>query len=404
MNYNYLGYTNDMKLVKGAVAAATEEEALGLIATYGHSVLKLDVVKPFTPDLSKLLPSVKKVKPGQVIIFSRQLKLLIEAGVDIVSSLEMIQKQSGSVVFKKVLGEIVAEIRRGGRMSAAMSKYPAIFPPIYCRSVSVGEQTGEIGLMLEQIADYLESDVNNKKGLKSVLAYPIVVSVLGIGVVMVLVNFVLPTFEGLYATMGARMPALTTMVMSATGWLRTYTLHILGVGLGTMVGFTLFSRSKSGRYELDKLSLRLPMVGMITRLRQLSYCCRTMAVLFRSGLSTTDIMQIIVDSSNNRFMAEALTNVQQDMLKGEGLSKPMSQHDIFLPMMVEMVRVGEETGSLDETLAMVAKTFDAEADDRTRTFNRFLQTALTIGITVMVAVVILSMMLAMYGVYGQMTG
>ncbi|HEX9976722.1 MAG TPA: type II secretion system F family protein [Dehalococcoidales bacterium] len=401
MNYNYFGYTTDMKLVKGAVAAATEEEALGLIASYGHTILKLDAVKPFAPDLSKLLPSVKKVKPGQVIIFSRQLKLLIEAGVDIVSSLEMIQKQAGSPVFKKVLVEIVAEIRRGGRMSAAMSKYPAIFPPIYCRSVSVGEQTGELGLMLDQIADYMDSEVNNKKGLKNTLTYPLVVSVVAVGVVLLLVNFVLPTFEGLYSTMGAKMPALTTTVMSAAGWLRTYTLHLLVAGISTVMGITLYSRSKSGKYQLDKLSLTLPMVGMISRLRQLSYCCRTMAVLFRSGLSTTDIMQIIIDSSDNRFVAEALTDVQEDMLKGEGLSKPMSKHEVFLPMMVEMVRVGEETGGLDETLLMVAKTFDAEADDKTRTFNRLLQTTLTIGITVMVAVVVLSMMLAMYGIYGQ---
>jgi len=402
MKYNYIAYTIDKKIVKDSITASSELEALDIIAGFGHSILRLDKVRSFEPDWSTLFPSLFKVKPDEIVVFSRQLKLLIEAGNDIVTSLELLQDQISNSIFKKVLSEVISDIRAGSRVADAMSKHPAIFPPIYCRSISVGEQTGEIGMMLGDIANYLETELNNKKGLKSALTYPLIVSVVAVGVVAVLSNFVLPAFENLYSTMEAELPAITKMFLAVANGLRSNALPMLAFLAIVIVGTSFYFKTAGGKYQRDKLAFKLPMIGFINRLHELAYCCRTMAVLFRSGLSSTEIMDIVIDSSNNRQMAEALVGVKQGMLKGEGLSKPMSDNKLFMPMMVEMVRVGEETGGLGDTLVVVAQTYNAEAQAKTRLLKGFIQTAVMIGITLVVSVVVLSMVSAMYGVYGEL--
>lgn len=402
MNYNYFGYTSDKKTVKGSVSASSEKEAREIISSYGHMVLKLEQSGSINPDWRKLLPSLFAVKTEDIIIFSRQLKLLTEAGHNIVTSLELLFSQASNPTFKKALREIILEIRAGGRVADAMSKYPEVFPPIYCRSISVGEQTGEMGLMLEQIADYLETELNSKKGLKSALMYPIVVATLAIGVMLMMVYFILPVFEELYSSLGAQLPAMTRMLMTGGNVLRSYGPAMLGVLVVAVTGIALYVRTPSGKYQRDKLAFSLPLAGLINLLQELSYCCRTMAVLFRSGLSSTEIMDITIESSNNLLMREALVGVKQAMLRGEGLGKPMSENRLFLPMMVAMVKVGEETGGLGDTLVVVAQTYDAEASAKTRMLARFLQTTMTIGIAAMVSIVVLSMLTTMYSVFGQM--
>ncbi len=403
MKYNYVAYTADYKLVKDSITAADERDAVQVIESLGRRILKLDAARTIQIDWSQYFPSLFSVKRDEVIVFSRQLKLLIESGNDIVASLDLLQNQITNKSFKSALGEIVSDIRSGSRLADAMSKHPGIFPRIYCRSISVGEQTGELGMMLSEIANYLENEEHNKKGLKSALAYPLTVLVVAAVVVAILVNFVLPTFENLYATLGAELPIITRIFLTLANGLRNAALPTLGILVLIAIGVAFYFRTPNGKYQRDRLAFALPLLGFINRLQELAYCCRTMAVLFRSGLTSTEIMDVTIDSSSNRLMAEALLDVKQGMLQGEGLSKPMSVNRIFMPMMVEMVRVGEETGGLGDTLEVVAQTYVAEAQAKTRLMKAFIQTAVMIGITVVVCVVVLSMLSAMFGVYGQIS-
>lgn len=403
MKYNYVAYTADYKLVKDSITAADERDAVQVIESLGRRILKLDAARTIQIDWSQYFPSLFSVKRDEVIVFSRQLKLLIESGNDIVASLDLLQNQITNKSFKSALGEIVSDIRAGSRLADAMSKHPGIFPRIYCRSISVGEQTGELGMMLSEIANYLENEEHNKKGLKSALAYPLTVLVVAAVVVAILVNFVLPTFENLYATLGAELPIITRIFLTLANGLRNAALPTLGILVLIAIGVAFYFRTPNGKYQRDRLAFALPLLGFINRLQELAYCCRTMAVLFRSGLTSTEIMDVTIDSSSNRLMAEALLDVKQGMLQGEGLSKPMSVNRIFMPMMVEMVRVGEETGGLGDTLEVVAQTYVAEAQAKTRLMKAFIQTAVMIGITVVVCVVVLSMLSAMFGVYGQIS-
>ena len=305
-------------------------------------------------------------------------------------------------VFRRVLDEVITDLRAGNRLSDSMSKHPAVFPSLYCRSLSVGEQTGGLEVVLRQLADHMEKELTAKGGVKKALAYPIMVSIVAVIVVMVLVTFVLPSFMGLYSTMGAELPLATRMLLNIVDWLENNIISML-VWLGG-IGFLVFiySRTPDGKLMLDRLVLKVPMLGRVVLLNELTRCCRSMSILFRSGLPLTEIMSMTVEGSGNRAVKEALATVQQAMIKGEGLSSPMSQNQLFLPMMVQMVRVGEETGNLDITLLTTAQAYEAEADEKTRALIGFIQPAMTLGIGLVVAFIAIALLSAMYAVFGQM--
>jgi len=401
MVYQYLGYTENNKIVKGTIAASTEEMAGQLLAQNGYRVLSLKPAAAFMPRWGTLFPSLNRVKPEALIIFSRQLALLLESGIDIVTSLELLQAQALNKTLSKVLGELVYDLRSGHRLSAALDKHPKIFPTIYRRSVSVGEQTGGLETVLRQVADYIEREVTTSKMVKNSLRYPIIVAGVAVMVIAVLVIFVIPSFVSLYSSVGAELPLTTRILMAAVDGLNSYGIYLM-VAAVIAIGFGFsYIKTPAGMYQWHRLLLRLPLVGRVIQLNELARCCRSISLLFSAGLPLPEIMSMVIQASNNKVVAEALTDVQRDMLKGEGLSQPMAKSETFLPMMVQMVGVGEETGNLDVTLLAVAQSFETESEDRTRSLVALIQPAMTIIIALVVAFVAISLVSTMYSAYGQ---
>jgi type IV pilus assembly protein PilC len=401
MDYSYVAYTQENKIINGAVGASTERAASEYLVKQGYRVLSLKTVKPFAPDWSKFFPSASKVKPDMIVLFSREMATLIDSGVSVVTALELLQGQSTNQTMKTVLGTVISDIRSGHRLSDAMSKHSTIFSPLFCRSLSVGEQSAELSIVLNQVADYMEKDMVAKKGVKSALAYPIVISVISLAVIVLLVNFVFPTFLGLYSTLGAKVPLAPRILLAIIGVFKTIGPYLLGILVAGIIGVLIYIRRPSGRYMWDKLSLRLPLLGRVMLLRELSSCCRTMSLLFRCGLPLAEIMDVVIDSGGNVVMKQALADIKKAVFKGEGLSVPMSRNQLFLPMMVEMVKVGEETGELDKTLMTVARNYDTDAEARTRAMVGVIQPALTLVIGGVVFFIVIAMVSIMYGIYGQ---
>ena len=402
MNYNYLGYNEDKQVVKGTVAASSQEVAGQLLAHDGYRVLSLKPVATFTPNWEQLFPSLYRVKPASIVMLSRQLALLLESGIDIVTSLELLRGQESSRTLRRVLEEIVSDLRSGHRLSAALDRHPEIFPPVYRRSLSVGEQTGGLETVLRQVADHMERENTTAKEVKGALRYPAIVAVVAVIVIGVLVTFVLPAFTDLYSSLGAELPLLTRMLLDAVDGLQQYGLYLMAAAAGVIVAALTYVKTPAGKYQWHRLLLRLPLMGRVIQLDELARCCRNMSLLFRAGLPLPEIMSLVVQGSNNRVLAKALSDVREDMLKGEGMSRPMAKNPIFLPLMVQMVKVGEETGNLDDTLLSVARGFGTEAEDKTQSLVELIQPAMTLVIGLVVAFVALSMMSAMYSVYGQM--
>lgn len=402
MDYHYVAYTEDKRLVKGKLSATSEEAAVNLLSYGGYQVVSLKSVTPFF-NTEKLVARFSRVKPREIIMFSRQLALLLESGTDIVTSLELLQSQVTNRTLKRVIGEVASDIRGGSSLSVALGNHARAFPEIYHRTIAAGEQGGNLEIVLRQMADYLERGVTTEKKIKNALTYPFIVVIVAIVVISILVTFVLPTFTSLFTAFGAELPLPTRVLIGITDWLNRYGLYLTAV-IAVAVGLGgVYIKTPAGKYQWDKLSLSLPIVGRINLLSQLSRCCRTMALLFRVGLPLPEIMTLTIHGSNNKAMVEALTGVQQELIRGEGLSQPMARRKLFLPLMVQMVGVGEETGNLDNTLATVAESYEVEADDRSSSAVGLIQPAMTIIIALVVAFIAIALISAMYGIYGQVT-
>ena len=400
MNYSYVAYTEDRRLVKGKLSATSEEAAADLLSYGGYQVVSLKSVVPFF-DKEKLLARFSRIKPREIIMFSRQLALLLESGTDIVTSLELLQSQVTNQTLKKTIGEVASDIRGGSSLSTALSKHPRAFSQMYHRAIAAGEQGGNLEVVLRQMADYMERGANTEKRVKNALTYPIVIAIIAVVVIAILITVVLPSFISLYTSFGAELPLITRILVGFTDWLGDYGLYLLLViAAAAGIGY-VYIKTPAGKYQWDKLLLHLPIIGRINLLNELSRCCRTMALLFKVGLPLPEIMTLAINGSNNKVMIEALTEVQQELIRGEGLSRPMAKRELFLPMMVQMVGVGEETGNLDNTLITVAKGFEAEADDRTNSAVGLIQPTMTVILGLVVAFIALALVSAMYAVYGQ---
>ena len=400
MIYQYIACGESGDIVKGKITAGSEDVIADMMSYAGYRLINL---RPYVPFLSlgNLTAQLFPIKPAETVLFYRQMALLLESGINIVTALELLQEQIANRTMKRVVSEMIADLRGGNQLSAAMNRHPEVFSTMACRTVGIGEQTGGLETMLRQVADYTEKELVTKKGIKGALVYPIIAMVVAVGVIGLMMFFVLPAFSKLYGDLGAKMPTLTLVLMSTSVILRQYMMQIL-LGIFTVFGLALiYFKTPDGKYRMDVIMLKLPQLGRIKHLNELSRACRSISLLFNAGLPLTEIMPLVIQGAGNRVMAQALYNVQVDMLKGEGLAKPMSKNRIFLPMMVQMVKVGEESGSLDTSLLAVAQNYETEAQDKTKSLIALIQPVMTIVIAGMVGLIALSMVSAMYSIYGQ---
>jgi len=400
MDFVYTAYTEGKQLVKGKVSASSDEAAAELLSYGGYRVVSLKEVVPFI-NKEKLLARFSQIKPAEIIMFSRQLALLLESGTDIVTSLDLLQDQISNPTLRRTIGEVASDIRAGSSMSTAMSRHPRAFSQMYYRAIAAGEQGGNLEVVLRQMADYIEKAVSTQKQIKGALTYPLVVVLVAIGVIAILVTFVFPTFASLYSQLGAQLPLSTRILIGITNWLNNYGLFLV-VGILAAVGAAYaYIKTPAGKYRWHNLMLTMPVIGRIVHLGELSRCCRTMSMLVRIGLPLPEVLAMTIHSINNEVVIENLTEVQKALIRGEGLSPPMAKRKLFLPMMTQMVKIGEESGNLENTLATVAESFEVEAGDRTRSAIALIQPVLTIIIGLVIGFIVLSMMGAMYSLYGQ---
>ncbi len=398
--YQYLAYGENRMLTRGTEKAASAEMATRILASRGYKILSIKSVPAFLPRW-QFFPKLNKIPAKTKILFARQLALLLESGTPMVNALGLLRDQATRRHFKSVLTEVISDLRQGQRLSQAMGKHPDIFSKMFVQSVLVGEQSGSLESVLEQMADYMEQEATDAKGITSALRYPAILAFVAVAVVAVLTIFVLPAFVSLYQDLGLELPAITTFVFDFITWLSKYGIFVVLLMMLTLVGFYIYGKMPEGKLVMDRMVLRLPVIGRIIHLGELSRCCRSMAILHKSGLPISEIMALVTESSNNSITQQALTQVHQDVLKGQGISASMSKNEMFLPMMVQMAYVGEVTGTLDTTLTATARSYETEAADRMRAFTDLIQPVVTAVLAIGVALIASALISAMYSMYGQ---
>jgi type IV pilus assembly protein PilC len=394
MDYTYLGYTGDRQIVKGRISAVDERAAVDMLDKVGYRVVSLKrASRLFSTSFSLFKP---KVKTAEMVTFSRQLALLLESGVGVIQALELLENQSTDKSLKKVLFQVIHDLRGGKSLSAAISQHPQVFSKLYCKLINVGEQTGSLETVLRSLAGYTERQSASMSKLKQAMLYPAIVFCLGIVVAAIMVLVLLPPLIDMFSKLGGELPLPTRILLGMMGILQHYGLFLfVGIIAVAIVCFMYF-RTPNGRYMRDRIMLKIPMMGRLFQVTELARACRSLSLLFHAGLPLPEVMNLTIQAANNRVVATGLREVEQGMLRGQGLAKPMSKNPIFLPMMVEMAKVGEETGNLDESLVMVADNYEIEADRRTQTLLSLIEPAMTIAMGVGVGFLALSVFMPIY--------
>lgn len=399
MTYDYLARTEENKVVKGKIEASSEAAAMDMLAYGGFNVLSLKERTPLIGSSFLTQDVTSGVKPMEIIMFSRQLALLLESGTDVVTSLELLEAQIENKHLKKILKQVVQDIRGGSPLSEALSHHPKVFSSMYHRLVSVGERTGTLEVVLRRAAEYMERTYVTRKSVKNALTYPVIVVLVAVGVIAVMVYYVLPAFVGLYESFDAQLPWSTRALLEFTKWTQAYGLYVLIGVVATAAAVFLYTRSSAGSLQWARLMVTMPKIGRINLLNELAAACRSLSLLYGSGLPLPEAMTLVVQGSGNKAMKQALQDVQQSMIAGAGLSAPMRQNKLFLPLMVQMTSVGEQTGNLDHTLNTVAESYETESDDKTKALIEMLTPTMTLIIGGIVGFIAVSMLSAMYSIY-----
>jgi type IV pilus assembly protein PilC len=301
-----------------------------------------------------------KVKLKDLAVFSRQFATMINSGLPLLRTLGILENQSESAELKRVVGEMRLEVEKGSSLSTAMAQHPRGFSNLYVSMVRGGETSGNLDETLLRLADNIEDEVSLRHKIKSAMTYPVVVMIMVLLILSAMLLFVVPTFEGLYTSLGGTLPLPTRILLGVSEAFRKYFPVFALAAFGVMWAFRKWKKTEKGKYKWDKFLVNMPIFGPLFHKAALSRFSRTLSVLTRSGVPILQSLDIVADTVNNALIAEAVRDVQESVKEGESLAAPLGRHEVFPPMVVQMMSVGEETGALDTMLEKIADFYDEE--------------------------------------------
>jgi len=402
MAYKYKAYTTDKRIVQGTIEVTSESLAEGALYRAGYQhILSLQEVPPRL-SLERLIPTFFGVKTHEVIDFSNQLATLIESGITILNSLKLLKEQTSKESLTKTIDGLMEQIQGGNSFSQALTHYPQVFPDTYCQVIKASEQAGNLEVGLRQAAGYMERQAVANQKIKRAMLYPVFVLLMAAGVSVLLITVALPPLVALFESLGAELPATTKLLISGTTFFLDHTSYFLA-GLLALIMLTIgLSRLPSVKIARDRLMLKIPVIGSLNIERSVQHFCQTASMLLKAGLRLPQILEITIQTNRNRIIRQALSKVRDRLVQGEGLSQPLSDMELFPPLLVEMVVVGEKTGSMDSTLATLSDFYDKKVDRRIDALISMIEPALTVVIGVVVIFIALSMITPLYTILRSM--
>ena len=341
----------------------------------------------------------KKIKPKELMHFSRQLAAFLRAGIPILDALTMLSMDCENATLAAVLTDVEASLRQGNGLSESFDAHPKAFPPAYRSIVRSAELTGNLDTVLDRLSSYLERDTDARDKIKSAMTYPAVVAVLAVGVVVLLTTFVLPKFRPFFASFHAKLPLPTRLLIAFGDFFSNFWWAIIAVCLAMAVGTFAFIRGRRTRLIWDNWKMRVPAIGPVLRYAVVERFCRVLAAMLQAGVSMPDALRIASEACNNSFVTSQLENARTLIMQGAGIAAPLSRVALFPPAAVQMIRVGESTGTLDEQLEQVATFFERELGYKIKRFTTLIEPTVIIIMGLIVGFVALALVSAMYGVF-----
>jgi type IV pilus assembly protein PilC len=355
--YKYTAKDKSGRTISGTVEGASQNEA-------AESLHKKElVVLSILESKSKTSRSLSgAVKLDDLVIFSRQLATMIDAGIPLVQSLAILTEQIDNKRLRSVVGILRQDIEAGMSFCDALAKHPAIFSELFINMSRAGETSGMLDEVLDRLANYLEKTASLNRKIKSSLVYPAVIVSMAGAITAVLLIKVVPTFKGIFEVLGGTLPLPTLILIAVSDMVRKYFfICVLAIAL-MVVALKKYAATQKGRYKLDEQILKLPILGPLFRKVALVKFSRTFATLMKSGVAVLAALDIVAKTSGNKVIEEAVLNCRVSVSSGEPISKPLSKSGIFPPMVCRMISVGEQTGKLEKMLTKVADFYDEQVD------------------------------------------
>ena len=395
--FRYQATTEAGNKSRGVATATSLKTAMAGLVEQGFTVSQL---KPKRSVL-KFEITKEKLPQGELMHFSRQLSAFVRAGIPLIEALEVIEEEADDKTLRMVLQGVRESLITGETFSEALRPYETLFPKFYVDMVRAAELTGSLDDVLRELSGYIKRDLEARNKIKSALVYPLVILVMAIGTVIVLSTFVLPRFKVFFAGFHAKLPLPTRMLITFTDFVSSYWMYIVGVLVLLVVIPMALVRTRRGRRTKDRLLLRVPVLGQVMLYAIVERFCRLLATMMQAGVPLPEAMNVLGDATKNVIFQEGLADVHGAMMRGEGLARPMSDTKLFPGAVIQMVKVGENTGTLNEQLEVGSDYYGQELEYKIQRLTALFEPAVIIFMGVAVGFVAIALISAMYGIYKQ---
>lgn len=389
--YAYRATTREGAIVEGFVEAVDEKTAVERLRNTG--VIPLRIIPPKESIKGKYFTRTSR---ADILTFTTELSALLSAGIPLDRCLNILSDISESAEMKKIIQSVLKSIREGSSFSDALARHPRTFPKLYANMVRAGETGGVLDIVLDKLHEFLESTKELKDHVFSAMIYPVILAVTGGISIIVLLTYVLPKFSVIFSELGTSLPLPTKILLSFSEMLQLAWWIILLVLIGMVLLFRKLITTEKGRYQWDSLKLRL-MPEVITKLETARFC-RTLGTLLKSGVPLLQALANSKDVVTNQVIASAIDSISKGAKEGKGIAVPLSQANIFPPLALSMIKVGEETGQLDEMLIKVATEYEKSLRIAIKRFMGFVEPAMILIMGVVIGFIVLSMLMAIFSI------
>jgi type IV pilus assembly protein PilC len=388
--------------VTGTIDVTTESAGIAMLKERGLLVTSMQVSKGKAN--AKKRTRRKRVGIDDLVIFCRQMATIVNAGLPLIEGLNILGEQMENPTFRSVVRQIEKDVEGGDTLTEALARHPRIFNPLFVNLIKAGEASGMLDEILAQLALYLEKAASLQRKVKSATIYPTVVMTVATIVVIVLMVYVIPVFEKIFQGFGAQLPVPTMVLITISHFIKDYWYALAG---GLFVAGFLFTRvlkTDKGRYTFDAMLLKLPVLGVLFRKVAVAKFSRTFSTLLRSGVNILVALEIVARTSGNRVIELAIDNMRNSIKEGESIAGPLRESNVFPPMVIRMIDVGERTGALDEMLTKIADFYEDQVDTAVAGLTQMLEPVILVFLGVVVGGILIAMYMPMFAMTNIIKG
>ena len=397
--YLWEGTNRRNEVQKGELEAPNEQ---AVRAQLGRQRINPTKIKKKPKDLFENVSFMQpKVTEKDVILFARQFSTMIDAGLPIIQCLDILYSQQENKTFKNVVKDVKESVEGGSTLAEALNKYPKNFDNLFVNMIAAGEAGGILDTILRRLAAYMEKAAKLKAMVKGAMTYPIITLAIAVVVLGVILVFVIPVFQKMFADFGGELPVPTQIVVTLSEFVKGNILYIIGGFIGFVIAFKRFYRTEKGRTIADDVVLRLPVFGMLLRKVAVSKFTRTMGTMLSSGVAILDALEIVAKTSGNRTIEKAIYSVRTGISEGRTMADPLGESGVFPAMVCQMISVGESTGALDAMLEKIADFYDEEVDQAVENLTSMIEPFMLVFLGTTIGGLVIAMYLPIFKMAGM---